>query len=64
MKLRTFALAMALGLALTAGAEAKKGPHSTPPTVKSMNKGKRFKSAAKGRKVKHRKLAKAHKVNR
>jgi hypothetical protein len=65
MKFRTFALAMALGLALTAGAEAKKkGPHSTPPTVKSMNKGKKFKPAVKGHKVKHRKMAKAHKVNR
>lgn len=63
MKFRTFALAVALGLALTAGAEAKKkGPHSTPPTVKSMNK--KFKPAVKGHKVKHRKVAKTHKVNR
>jgi hypothetical protein len=55
MKFRTLALAMAIGFALSAGAEAKKGPHSTPPTAKSMRKGRKFKPAAKGRKVKTRK---------
>jgi hypothetical protein len=55
---------MAMGLALTAGAEAKKkGPHSTPPTVKSMKKGKKFKPAVKGRKGKPRKQARKHKAN-
>ena len=64
MRFLTLALAMAIGLALSAGAEAKKkGPHSTPPTVKSMNKGKKYKPAAKGRKVKTRKLAKHQRAN-
>ena len=64
MRFRTLALALAMGLALTAGAEArKKGPHSTPPSVKSMKKARKYKPAAKGRKVKNRKLAK-RKVNR
>jgi len=56
MRFRTLALAMAIGLALSVGAEArKKGPHSTPPTANSIRKGKKFKPAAKGRKVKTRK---------
>lgn len=65
MRIRALAMAMAIGLALTAGAEArKKGPHSTPPTVKSMRKGKKFKSSSKGRKVKTRKMAKNHRKSR
>jgi hypothetical protein len=65
MRFRTLALAMAIGLALSAGAEArKKGPHSSPPTAKSMKKGRKFKPAAKGRKVKTRKLAKHQRGNR
>ena len=65
MRIRTLAMAMAIGLALTAGAEArKKGPHSTPPTVQSMRKGKKFKPAARGRKVKPRKMAKNHRTHR
>lgn len=58
-------MAMAIGLALTAGAEArKKGPHSTPPTVQSMRKGKKFKPTARGRKIKSHKVAKNHHRNR
>jgi hypothetical protein len=60
MKFRTLAMAMAIGLALTAGVEAKKGPHSTPPTVQSMRKGKKFKASGKGRRAKSRKMAKNH----
>jgi len=59
MRFRTLALAMAIGLALSAGAEArKKGPHSTPPTAKSIRKARKFKPAAKGRKIKTRKAPK------
>ena len=56
---------MAMGLTLTAAADAKKkGPHSSPPTVKSMKKGKKFKPAVKGHRVKPRKPAKRQKANR
>jgi hypothetical protein len=59
MRFRTLALALAMGLALTAGAEAKKkGPHSKPPTVKTMNKKVK---GPKGRKIKQQKVAKARK---
>ena len=58
-------MAMAVGLALTAGAEArKKGPHSTPPTVQSMRKAKKFKPASKGRRAKAHKMAKRRRAHR
>ena len=50
---------MALGFALTAGAEAKKkSPHSRPPTVKTMNKKVK---GPKVRKYKQQKVARARK---
>jgi len=59
MRFRTLALAMALGFALTAGAEAKKkSPHSRPPTVKTMNKKVK---GPKVRKYKQQKVARARK---
>jgi hypothetical protein len=63
MRFRTLALAFAIGLALTAGAEARKNPHSKPPTIKSMNKAHKLK-APKGRKIKKQKVAKQRKVRR
>lgn len=65
MRFRTLALALAMGLALTAGAEAKKkGPHSKPPSVKTMNKkvkGPKGKSLKQQRKAAA-KAARKHKV--
>ncbi|HKE24742.1 MAG TPA: hypothetical protein VKB88_20415 [Bryobacteraceae bacterium] len=59
MRFRTLALAMAIGFALTAGAEAKKkGPHSTPPSVKTMRKKVK---GPKTRKFKGQKVVKARK---
>ena len=59
MRFRTLALAFAIGLALTAGAEAKKkNPHSKPPSMKTMNKKVK---GPKTRKFKQQKVAKTHK---
>ena len=59
MRFRTLALALAMGLALTAGAEAKKkGPHSTPPSQKTMRKKVK---GPKARKFKGQKVVKARK---
>jgi len=64
MRFRTLALAIAMVCGLTAGAEAKKKTsHSTPATAKRTHV-KKLKSNAKRHKVKPRKVAKAHKVNR
>jgi len=62
MRLRTLALVLAVSCGLAGSVEAKKKtPHSTPPTAKSMQKARKFKPKVKRQKVKHRKLAKAHK---